>query len=272
MEKANCKVCVTGGAGFVGSSLVKKLLEKGYTVHATLTDVGDLSKAELLKSLPGADTRLVLFQANMYQPEEFEQAIQGCTCVFHVANPLYHIGGTSQTIIEVSVSAMKSIVMSCLKSGSVRRLIYTATVSAASPLKEDGSGFKDLMDETCWTSLNLKYPYFHEDYVESKTITEKEFLRYCSDAKTSGKLEMVSLASGVIAGDTILPYAPATVGVNFVAENLGYGELASPPIQQNKLLTCGESFQSYGEVVSAHYGTSNGIFQTLITMEPEEKE
>ncbi|KAM0834041.1 hypothetical protein ACQ4PT_063861 [Festuca glaucescens] len=33
------RVCVTGGAGFVGSWLVKKLLEAGYTVHATLRSI-----------------------------------------------------------------------------------------------------------------------------------------------------------------------------------------------------------------------------------------
>lgn len=37
-------VCVTGGAGFLASSIVKQLLEKGYTVHATLRNLGKLEE------------------------------------------------------------------------------------------------------------------------------------------------------------------------------------------------------------------------------------
>ncbi|GJN32990.1 hypothetical protein PR202_gb21542 [Eleusine coracana subsp. coracana] len=46
---------------------------------------------------------------------------------------------------------------------TVRRVIYTASVVAASPFKEDDSRFKDVVGESCWTPFNLSYGYRNED-------------------------------------------------------------------------------------------------------------
>lgn len=145
----------------------------------------DESKIRLLKGFPDAEERLVLFEADIYRPQEYESAIQGCEIVFHVATPyqhqldsqvssnehlqcIHHIISYElsfyfpfkfeqfKNTTEAAVEGVRAIVRHSIKSGTVRRVIYTASVVAASPLKDDGAaGFKDFIDETCWTPLDL---------------------------------------------------------------------------------------------------------------------
>ncbi|RVW22683.1 Dihydroflavonol 4-reductase [Vitis vinifera] len=65
-------VCVTGAAGFVASWLVKLLLQRGYTVRATVRDPNDPKKTEHLLSLDGAKERLRLFKADLLEEGSFD--------------------------------------------------------------------------------------------------------------------------------------------------------------------------------------------------------
>lgn len=90
-------VCVTGASGFLGLQLVKQLLEKGYTVHATVRDPSNESKTQTLRKLgeEAAATskgKLLLFKANLLQEGSFDEAVKGCACVFHTASPFYLSG------------------------------------------------------------------------------------------------------------------------------------------------------------------------------------
>lgn len=74
---------------------------------------------------------------------------------------------------------MKNIGKACIKSGTVRRLIYTGSVLSASPLKDDDNGFKELMDETCWTPLNIHFA-FTDDYLGVNISFSLSFLFHCN--------------------------------------------------------------------------------------------
>lgn len=62
----------------------------------------DLTKVGLLRSFPNAETGLKLFQADINNPDEFEEAIRGCEVVFHVATPLRHTEGSQANTSDLS--------------------------------------------------------------------------------------------------------------------------------------------------------------------------
>nr|GLL16662.1 anthocyanidin reductase ((2S)-flavan-3-ol-forming)-like [Ipomoea trifida] len=216
MGESSVRVCVLGGAGYVGSSLVKKLVEEGYTVHATLRNLSDESKVGLLKSFAiGAEERLKLFEVDLFvsKAEKVEEAIRGCEFVFLVASPLPH---GERLSVDAIVEAGKKISNACIRCGGVRRLIFTSSISAASPLEEEGgNGYKGVLDETCWTPLPLSVSHPSDpsamDYIVSKTLAEKGVLETNDD----GLLEVVSLGLGVVGGDTCLSYCPLSTSLLF---------------------------------------------------------
>ncbi|KAF9596842.1 hypothetical protein IFM89_013890 [Coptis chinensis] len=97
-------VCVTGASGYIASWLVKLLLERGYTVKASVRDPNDSRKTEHLRRLPGANDRLHLFKANLVDEGCFDSIINGCEGVFHTASPCFFKAADPQTeIIDPAV-------------------------------------------------------------------------------------------------------------------------------------------------------------------------
>ncbi|THF95813.1 hypothetical protein TEA_018228 [Camellia sinensis var. sinensis] len=82
-------VCVTGGSGFIASWLVKLLLQRGYTVRASVRDPSDPKKTEHLLALDGAKERLHLFKGNLLEEGSFDSMVNGCDGVFHTASPCF---------------------------------------------------------------------------------------------------------------------------------------------------------------------------------------
>src|SRR5260221_3595102 len=82
-------VLVTGGSGFLGGWCVVELLRRGYRVRTT---VRDLSREAEVRAAIGpqvdAKDRLTVLAADLRSDDGWEQAVEGCDYVLHVASPV----------------------------------------------------------------------------------------------------------------------------------------------------------------------------------------
>ncbi|EOA37599.1 hypothetical protein CARUB_v10011960mg [Capsella rubella] len=193
-------VCVTGASGYIASWIVKLLLQRGYTVRATVRDPLDAKKTEHLLALEGAKERLKLFKADLMDEGSFEQAIQGCEAVFHTASPVtFTVTDYQVELIDPAVKGTLNVLGTCTKVSSVKRVVMTSSMAAVLfPVTPLGPDY--LVDESCFSDPNVcsdKKLW----YVVSKTLAEDEAWRF---AKENG-IDLVVINPGLVLGPLLQP-------------------------------------------------------------------
>ncbi|CAH1416528.1 unnamed protein product [Lactuca virosa] len=193
-------VCVTGASGYIASWLVKLLLQRRYTVHATVRSLDDPKKTEHLRALDGAKERLSLFEANLTEEGSFESAVNGCDCVFHTASPvLLSVSEPQAQLLEPAVKGTLNVLKSAAKVPSLKRVVLTSSMAAvmfpAKPLE-----LGDVMDET-WFSDPETCEQKKLWYALSKTLAEDAAVKFC---KEKG-LELVAINPGYVIGPILQP-------------------------------------------------------------------
>ncbi|GAY41984.1 hypothetical protein WN943_017778 [Citrus x changshan-huyou] len=205
MEEGKGRVCVTGGTGFIASWLIMRLLDHGYSVTTTVRSELDpehrnSKDLSFLKNLPGASERLRIFHADLSHPDGFDAAIAGCTGVLHVATPVdFEDKEPEEVITQRAINGTLGILKSCLKSGTVKRVVYTSSNAAVFYNDKD----VDTMDETFWSDVDYirKLDSWGKSYAISKTLTERAALEF---AEEHG-LDLVTLIPSMVVGPFICP-------------------------------------------------------------------
>lgn len=197
-------VAVTGGSGFVGSHLVRRLLERGYPVHATVRDRADAPKVrplwELQEAFPG---RLELFEADLLKSGAFDAAFRGCSVVFHVASPFLmpeQIRDGRRDVVDPALLGTRNVLAAIERTPEVRTLVLTSTVGAvfgtyADVLAMDGQVLSERYFNTTSTVEDNPYHY-------AKTLAERAAWR--AEA-AQDRWRMVSVNPGLILGPSFTP-------------------------------------------------------------------
>ncbi|KAI3796458.1 hypothetical protein L1987_39129 [Smallanthus sonchifolius] len=186
-------VCVTGASGYIASWLVKLLLDRGYTVHATVRSLDDPNKTAHLLALDGAKERLCLFEANLTVEGSFDSAVNGSVCVFHTASPvLLSVDDPQAQLLDPAVKGTLNVLKSSAKVQSIKRVVLTSSITAVifgSRLLESGV----VIDET-WFSDPLVCE-------QKKTLAEDAAAKF---TKQNG-LELVVINPGYVIGPFFQP-------------------------------------------------------------------
>jgi NAD dependent epimerase/dehydratase len=119
------RVLVTGGEGFIGSTLVERLVREGADVRA-LVHYNPFGRAGWLD--PEVHREVRVLPGDVRDAERVFTAVDGCEVVFHLAAligiPYSYLA--PESYVQVNVTGTSHVARACLRAG-VARMVHTST-------------------------------------------------------------------------------------------------------------------------------------------------
>ncbi len=120
MNLTNGPYLVTGATGFVGSAVVRALLQKGASVRVLARPGNDR------RNLSGLD--VTVHEGDLMRPESLKPALEGCHGLFHVAADYRLWIPDPAAMFRANVEGTRAILLAAHAAG-VTRAVYTSSVA-----------------------------------------------------------------------------------------------------------------------------------------------
>ncbi len=151
------KTLITGATGFVGSAVLRQLLDEGHEVRALVRPSSDRRNLDGL-SLEGA-------VGDLCDADSLRRAVKGCDALFHVAADYRLWVPKPEEIFRTNVDGTRALMLAAADAG-VERIVYTSSVATLG-LNKDGTP----ADETTPVSLDqIISPYKRSKYIAEDTV------------------------------------------------------------------------------------------------------
>ena len=190
-------VLVTGGSGFIGSHCIIKLAAAGYNVKATVRDLSRTNKLNqviqngLEKYEGQKDLSIDWRVANLMEDSGWEEAMQGCDYVLHVASPVaMELPKDEDEMIRPAVDGTMRVLKAASKAG-VKRVVITSSVASITY----GTNKQGNFNEDDWTDPSKKTTNV---YAKSKTLAEKAAWEFI-ESDSSG-MELATILPSMVFG------------------------------------------------------------------------
>jgi nucleoside-diphosphate-sugar epimerase len=175
-DQAYRTVLVTGANAFYAAAIMDELVKKDVKIHAA---VRRESARAPLEGRYGSSI-VVFIVPDITVPTAFDEAIQGCDAVFHVASPFkYKFSDAKTEVLDPAIQGALSALQAAAKVPSVRRVVFTSSVAACiDPVHPTGfhrPGYT--YTEADWNPLTYEkasaYTIFPPVYTASKALAER---------------------------------------------------------------------------------------------------
>lgn len=159
------RVLVSGGAGFIGSTLVDRLLAAGH--HVVIYDDFSTGRREFL-ALALTSPLAELVEGDVLDQSKLTQAMQGCDVVFHLAANADVRFGTKHPGKDLQQNTIATFtVLEAMRAAGVKRIAFSST----------GSVYGE--PATFPTRENAPFPVQTSLYGASKLAGESMIAAYC---------------------------------------------------------------------------------------------
>jgi nucleoside-diphosphate-sugar epimerase len=209
-------IMVTGGTGYVGSWVVKGLLENGHTVRLTVRNKNKKEKFQHLQDIANSTKGILeIWEADLLNKGSFDHAAMDCDAIAHIASPFFlNVKDAQKDLVEPAVLGTTNVLEAANKSKSVKKVVLTSSVAAimgdsVDMLNQNLSSFNESHFNT---SSTLK----HQPYSYSKTQAEKKAWEI---AKAQNNWELLVINPSFVMGPPMVP-SPDSESVNFMMDML----------------------------------------------------
>jgi len=216
-------ILVTGANGYVASWLVKRLLEEGHTVHATVRDPHNKPKIQhLLDIADQSRGEIKFFKANLLENGLFASAMKDCELVYHTASPfIASVDDPQKELIDPALKGTENVLNTASATPSVKRVVVTSSCAAmyTDAVDTHHTPLGKLTEDVWNTTASIDY----QPYSYSKTVAEKKAWEI---ANAQNQWDLVVINPSFVMGPFLNPSHTTSESINIVKQ-LGDGTMKS---------------------------------------------
>ena len=176
-------------------------MKNGYSVKGTVRGLG--KKDEVINGIKkDIDTgdNLEFVNINLLNDEGWDEAMEGCEYVLHVASP-YFLREPSNEDEYIKPALEGTIrVLKAAQKAKVKRIILTSSVVSMMGKIYDSNEDSGIVNTESWTDANSKNINI---YTKSKTLAEKGAWDFINNQSGDDKLELVVVCPGGVFGPSL---------------------------------------------------------------------